>query len=79
MKFGALPTRNAEGAILVHSIRAGRKLFRKGRVLTRKDLDALREAGLEEVTVARLDPTDVGENELLPWSHRTGSQRSANL
>jgi molybdenum cofactor cytidylyltransferase len=63
MLFGTFPLGEAEGAILVHSIRAGGRLFKKGRVLAKPDLAALAEAGIEQVTAARLQSGDVAEDE----------------
>lgn len=62
MRFGPVPLAEAEGAVLAHSlIVAGRKLS-KGRVLGRAEVASLAAAGLSAVTVARLDPGDVGED-----------------
>ncbi|WP_448205076.1 NTP transferase domain-containing protein [Azospirillum sp. sgz302134] len=63
MFFGPLPLREAEGAILAHSARRGPVSFKKGRVLSADDIAALRDAGFTTVTVAKLDPDDVGEDE----------------
>jgi molybdenum cofactor cytidylyltransferase len=63
MKFGEVPVAEAEGATLVHSVNLRATAFRKGRVLSRGDLDALTAAGAERITVVRLDPGDVGEDE----------------
>ena len=63
MKFGSVALAEAEGAILAHSEATAKGKIAKGHVLTAKDVAALAEAGLSEVTVARLAPTDVGENE----------------
>lgn len=63
MKFGPVGLSDAEGAVLAHSVglgAAGR--LRKGRVLTAADIDKLEEAGLAEVSVARLDARDVHED-----------------
>jgi molybdenum cofactor cytidylyltransferase len=62
MRFGNLPLAEAEGAILVHSLRAGGRLFKKGRLLGKPELDALAAAGIAEVTAARLEPGDVPED-----------------
>jgi len=62
MIFADLPVLEAEGALLVHSIRIGKLAFRKGRTLSADDVRALAEAGRTTVTVARLDPQDVGED-----------------
>ncbi len=62
MKFGPVPIAEAEGAVLAHSLMvAGRKLA-KGRVLGAADIAALTAAGVSRVTIARLDPDDVGED-----------------
>lgn len=63
MKFGPLPLDKAEGAVLAHSVALKKGRLRKGRVLVAEDIARLRDAGLEAVTVARLDPGDVHENE----------------
>lgn len=62
MKFGAVPLKDAEGAILAHSERLGQGRLRKGRVLSAQDVSDLLAAGLKEVTVARLDAQDVHED-----------------
>src|SRR5262245_41417812 len=63
MIFADLPVAEAEGALLVHSVRIGKLSLRKSRVLSREDIEALAAAGRATVTVARLEPGDVGENE----------------
>jgi len=63
VKFGEVPVAEAEGATLVHSLKLGSVAFRKGRVLSRADLDALAAAGFERITVVRLERGDVEENE----------------
>lgn len=63
MQFGSIPVAAAAGAILAHSVRMDGKLFRKGRVLSAEDIAALREAGRADVFVARLEATDVPEDE----------------
>jgi len=62
MRFGTVPLGEAEGAILVHSVRAGGRLIKKGRVLAREDLAQLAEGQISRVTVARLEPGDVAED-----------------
>ena len=62
MRFGSFPLGETEGAILAHSLRAGGRLIKKGRVLTQADIAQLREAGISEVTVARLEAGDVPED-----------------
>ena len=63
MQFTPVPVATAEGAILVHGVRVDGKLLRKGRVLSASDLDAIARAGIAEITVARLDASDVAEDE----------------
>ncbi|HFA59958.1 MAG TPA: 4-diphosphocytidyl-2C-methyl-D-erythritol kinase, partial [Rhodospirillales bacterium] len=63
MKFGAVPLAEAGGAILAHGIRAPGIDFRKGRRLSAEDLEALARAGIARVTVARLEPGDLHEDE----------------
>lgn len=62
MKFGPVAVRNAEGAVLAHSVATASGRLRKGRVLTVSDLEDLQDAGLTDVIVAELEPGDVDEN-----------------
>ncbi|MCV6824648.1 MULTISPECIES: molybdopterin-binding protein [Halocynthiibacter] len=65
MKFGPVPTETALGAILAHSVSVGdtgELRLRKGITLTQKEIDLLLQAGIEEVSVARLGPHDLDEN-----------------
>jgi molybdenum cofactor cytidylyltransferase len=62
MIFADLPVSEAAGALLVHSVRIGKLAFKKGRLLSVHDVRALSEAGRKTVTVARLEPGDVGED-----------------
>jgi molybdenum cofactor cytidylyltransferase len=63
MIFASLPLNEAEGALLVHSVKLGKLAFRKGRKLSPEDLTALAAAGVERVTVVRFEPGDVTEDE----------------
>jgi molybdenum cofactor cytidylyltransferase len=63
VRFGEVPVAEAEGAILAHSLKLGSTAFKKGRLLSRGDVQAIAAAGLSEITVARLEPGDVGEDE----------------
>ena len=63
MRFGEVPVAEAEGATLAHSLKLGTTALKKGRVLSRADIDVIASGGLSAITVARLDPGDVGENE----------------
>jgi molybdenum cofactor cytidylyltransferase len=63
MRFGEVSISEAEGAILAHSLKLGATALKKGRVLSSADIDAIAAAGLPAITVARLDPGDVSEDE----------------
>ncbi len=67
MKFGALDIDAAEleGSILAHTLRlaAGRGAVKKGSHLDRAAIERLRTSGYRQVTVARLDPDDVHEDQ----------------
>jgi molybdenum cofactor cytidylyltransferase len=62
MKFGAVPPAQAKGAIVVHAIRQGGLVLKKGVVIGDADISSLEQAGVAAVTVARLEPGDVGED-----------------
>ncbi len=63
MIFGDLALDRAEGAILAHTLRAGKLVLHKGRVLSAADVAALRAAGRESIVAVRLEPGDVHEDE----------------
>ncbi len=63
MQFGEVPVGSAEGAILVHSLRFGKTALKKGRVLSAADLAEIAAAGIDEITVVRLEPGDVREDQ----------------
>ncbi|MDR9394148.1 MAG: molybdopterin-binding protein [Roseovarius sp.] len=63
MKFGPVPVSSAEGGILAHSLRLAGGRLRKGHVLVQADIDALRADGIDEVTVARVEPGDLPEDD----------------
>lgn len=63
MQFGSVPVRKAAGGILGHSLSLGRERFRKGRLLTAADIAALEAAGHTTIYVARLDDSDMAEDE----------------
>ena len=63
MKFGPVPLDQAEGAILAHSLRLESGVLKKGTVLGAREIARLREFGVAMVTVARLGPEDVSEDE----------------
>ncbi len=63
MWFGKAPLAEAEGALLAHSIKTGDVRLKKAHKLTADDIAALRAEGFGEITLARLAPSDVGEDE----------------
>ena len=63
MIFGDMSPDEAEGAILAHSQKVGAETFKKGRVLSRADIAALKEAGIGHIVAARLEEGDVPEDE----------------
>jgi molybdenum cofactor cytidylyltransferase len=63
VKFGPVAPADAEGAILAHSLRLASGALRKGRVLSADDIADLRASGVDQVTVARLDPDDMSEDD----------------
>ncbi len=63
MIFGDVPVAEAQGLILAHSVRLPGGAFKKGRVLSADDIQALLAAKIETVSGARLEPDDVGEDE----------------
>ena len=62
MKFGAVPVDAAEGAIAVHSIRQSGLVLKKGTLIGKSEIAALKAAGIPEIVVARLEPGDVSED-----------------
>ncbi|HWB51884.1 MAG TPA: molybdopterin-binding/glycosyltransferase family 2 protein [Stellaceae bacterium] len=62
MQFGEVPAETAEGAILVHSLRLGKTVLKKGRVLAAADVAEIVQAGIDAITVVRLQPGDVRED-----------------
>ncbi len=63
MFFGTVPVSEAEGGVLAHKVRAGEKSLPKGHVLASDDCAALAASGVAQVTIARLAPGDVPEDE----------------
>jgi molybdenum cofactor cytidylyltransferase len=61
--FADMPPAQAQGAIAAHSVRAGDLLIRKGTRLAAEHCAALVAAGIAQVTVAREEPGDIGEDE----------------
>ena len=63
MKFDTCPTNEGLGHILAHSIQAGGKKVKKGKILNKHDLDTFLDSGVREIMVARLEEGDIGEDE----------------
>lgn len=62
MRFGRVPLSEAEGGLLAYALRLPGGMLKKGHRLAAGDIAAIGAAGLAEVTVALLEPGDVGEN-----------------
>jgi molybdenum cofactor cytidylyltransferase len=62
MKFGPVPTKQAQGHTLAHSLHQDGFRLSKGHVLTAQDADKLLSLGIHTVTVAQLAETDTDEN-----------------
>jgi molybdenum cofactor cytidylyltransferase len=62
MRFETMKTSDALGTILAHSLNAGEKRLKKGRVLSERDISDLLSAGTPEVTAAKLEDGDIGED-----------------
>ena len=62
MKFGRLPPDVALGAINVHTLRAGDRVIKKGRVLAAEDIVALAHAGITSVVCARIESGELAED-----------------
>ncbi len=63
MRFGRVHVAAAAGTVLAHSMRVGGRTFRKGRVLSPADVEALKREGCDAVVGARFDPGDAAEDE----------------
>src|SRR6266545_2276115 len=62
MKFGAVPVDEAEGCVAVHSIRQSGLVLKKGTLIGKAEIAALKAAGIAEIVVARIEPGDVSED-----------------
>ena len=62
MKFGAVPVDEAEGGVAVHSIRQAGLVLKKGTLIGKAEIAALKAAGIAEIVVARIEPGDVSED-----------------
>ena len=62
MRFGRFSVADSAGIVLAHSLRAGGRTFRKGRVLSGADAALLEREGVGDVVGARIDANDVAED-----------------
>ncbi|MGZ0187484.1 MAG: NTP transferase domain-containing protein [Alphaproteobacteria bacterium] len=62
MRFGPSLATDAAGAYLAHTIRLPGGALKKGRLLTESDIARLKDAGIETIQVARLEPGDIHED-----------------
>lgn len=62
MIFAAVPLAEAEGGILAHSLLVGTTRWPKGRIVSADDLVLAAHEGLSHLTIARLEPDDIGED-----------------
>ena len=81
MRYDRFGLDEAEGCVLVHSLRLVGGRLAKGKVLAAEDIGVLRAEGIREVTALRLDPGDVLEDEAatligaaLPLEHMRRSE-----
>ncbi len=63
MIFARMTTQDAVGAFLVHSIALSGQRMKKGRILNEEDVKSLISAGYDEILAARLEDTDLAEDE----------------
>jgi molybdenum cofactor cytidylyltransferase len=62
MKFGPAAPAEAKGGIVVHSIRTGGLVLKKGTRVGEAEVAALKAAGIAAITVARIEAGDVPED-----------------
>jgi molybdenum cofactor cytidylyltransferase len=63
MRFKIMKTSEARGAILAHSLNAGGKRLKKGRILSEQDITILLTSGFSQISAATLEAADIGEDE----------------
>lgn len=63
MKFGPVAPAEALGGTAVHTIRQGILVLKKGTVIGPPEVAALEAAGIKQITVARVEPGDVSEDQ----------------
>ncbi len=63
MQFGRYLLKDALGTILAHMIVTQSRVIKKGRILSRDDLEDIKAAGYHEVLAAKLDDFDIKEDD----------------
>ena len=63
MKFGPVAIADSLGGIVAHAVRRDTLLLKKGDRVSASAIAALQAAGIAEITVAQLEPGDIGEDE----------------
>lgn len=62
MKFGPHAPADAVGGVVVHTIRQGKLVLKKGTVIGDAEIAALKDAGIDTIVVARLESGDISED-----------------
>lgn len=62
MKFGPVPVAASLGGIVAHSVRSNDFVIKKGETVSADHVEAMQAAGIGEITVALLEPGDLGED-----------------
>lgn len=63
MKFGVVPVAEAVGTILAHGLLLPSGKLKKGHLISKTDLENMVAAGLNDITVARIETQDILEDE----------------
>src|SRR3954452_17981604 len=71
MKVGAVPPREGEGAIAVHSIRKDGFTLKEGTLIGKPEIAALEAANIPDIVVARLEQDDVSQD--IAAAHRAAA------
>ncbi len=62
MKFGPVAVDNAKGGVLAHAVNTANGRLKKGKILQASDIVALKQSGIDNVVIARLETDDIDEN-----------------
>ncbi|QCK87969.1 4-diphosphocytidyl-2C-methyl-D-erythritol kinase [Phreatobacter aquaticus] len=62
MRFGPVPVGEALGGVVAHAVRTDGLVLKKGTLISQAEIDAMRTAGVETVTVALAEPDDIPED-----------------